>query len=178
MTKDSEQKPGVFYSKQDYAGFWIRVLAWGIDLAVVLAVIFIYSMIYGYALPGNELSLNVFLISSFLTCFLYLAILKRSDLSTLGFRLAKIKIVNLKGEIPSIFTMSLRFLLLAFGPFELLTDLLWLTGEGTKQTLRDKYVGTYVVKRNSNPIGTSNIIQTRLNVLGWNLLFSEVNIPE
>ncbi len=108
----------------------------------------------------------------------YLTILKRSNLSTVGFRIGKVKIVNLTGETPSIPTMSLRFLLLSLGPFEFFIDLLWLTGEGTKQTLRDKYVGTYVVKRDATPIGSSTIVHTRLHVLGWNLLYSEVNVPE
>jgi len=53
--------------------------------------------------------------------------------------------------------MTFRFALLAIGPFELLTDLLWLTGEETKQTLRDKFVGTYVVKKTAIPIGEAKL---------------------
>ena len=47
----------------------------------------------------------------------------------------------------------MRYLLLLFGPIEWIVAILWLTGEETKQTFRDKHVGTYVVKENANPIG-------------------------
>jgi len=74
--------------------------------------------------------------------------------------------------------MTFRFFLLAIGPFELITDLIWLAGDEAKQTLRDKFVGTYVVRKTAKPIGEGKIIRTRLCVLGWNLEYSEVAAGE
>ena len=60
------------------------------------------------------------------------------------------------------------------GPFELIFDIIWLTQEQTKQTLRDKYVGTYVINKNAVPITNSIIQNVTLNVMGWSLVYDEV----
>ena len=57
------------------------------------------------------------------------------------------KIISIVGKRLSIWQMTLRFLILFFGPLNFFVDILWLTGEQNKQTLRDKMFGTYVVKR-------------------------------
>lgn len=100
--------------------------------------------------------------------------MKRSKIRTIGYILTGVKIVNLKGEKPSIFKMILRASLLVIGPFELIIDIIWLTSEVTKQTLRDKYVGTYVVNLNAIPIGKGRLQNVTLGVMGWNLMYKEV----
>jgi hypothetical protein len=73
--------------------------------------------------------------------------------------------------------MLTRFLLLGFSPFAFIVDLLWLTGEHTKQTLRDKYVGTYVVNNMSFPQGNVPLKKVVLNFLGWNMIYKEIEKP-
>ncbi len=169
---------GVYYSPEDYANFWRRITAWIIDLLVLSLLISSYSLLFFYFAHGNSTAFTLLFAVSLATCLLYLTVIKASQFSTLGFWCTKIQIVNLLGEKPSFWTMGFRFILLTLGPFELLIDLLWLTGEKTRQTLRDKYAGTYVIRKNAVPIGKAPIIQTRLDVLGWHLVFSEVDIPE
>ncbi len=70
--------------------------------------------------------------------------------------------------------MILRVLLLTLGPFELLFDIIWLTSEATRQTLRDKFIGTYVVNRNAAPIGKARLQNVTLGVMGWNLMYQEI----
>ncbi len=70
--------------------------------------------------------------------------------------------------------MLFRYCLLIVGPLEIFLDLIWLTGEETKQTFRDKYVGTYVVNLKAKPIGQGPQIITKMNVMGWHLMFREV----
>jgi|GEM_PF-886787 len=171
-------RKGVYYSSNSYAGFWARLFAWLIDIFVLASVLSLYLFSYTYLAEGTEFQCNLLFIMSFFSCFAYLTIVKTSEMSTLGFWVNKIKVVDLSGRKPHFFKMALRFILLTIGPFELILDLLWLTGETTKQTLRDKYVGTYVVKKDAEPIGQASIVQTRLHVLGWNLVYYEVEVPE
>lgn len=53
-------------------------------------------------------------------------------------------------------------------------DLIWLTGEDTKQTFRDKYAGTYVVRNKAKPIGKGKQRITKFNVVFWHFMFREV----
>ena len=169
---------GVYYAKPDYAGFWLRVLAWCIDIMIILLILWSYFLVFNYYSQWSESEFKILFWLSLVTCHIYLVVIKNTKISTVGFWLTNIRVVDLHGNKPSFLKMTFRFLLLSIGPFELVTDLLWLTGEETKQTLRDKFVGTYVVKKSAFPCGTAKIVQKRLCFLGWNLLFSEVVIPQ
>ena len=106
--------------------------------------------------------------------YVYLAVIKSSNFRTIGYNLFGIKVVDLLGNSPNWSTMLIRFLLIFIGPFTFIIDILWLTGEQTKQTLRDKYAGTYVVKNTSIPKGTGLLRTVSLHFMGWNLSFKEV----
>lgn len=169
---------GVYFAPEAYAGFWLRVSAWAIDLLFLLLLSYGYWLIFYYYSQWTMFELNLLTGSIFFTWMIYLTVIKSSRKSTIGFLLTGIKIVDLQGDKPSLWRMTFRFLLLSIGPFELLNDLIWLTGEKTKQTLRDKFSGTYVVRKTAQPIGNAKIVMTRLFVLGWNLIYKEVAIPE
>lgn len=168
----------MYYAADSYAGFWVRLLAWLIDLLVLSVFLGSYGLVYAKFSEQTLGETNILFLISLITSHFYLAIIKRTKGSTLGFKLTKIKVVNLYGDRPSVVAMTVRFLLLAVGPFSLFPDLIWLAGERTKQTLRDKFMGTYVVRKSANPIGEAEIVQTRLLLLGWNLIYREVKIPE
>ncbi len=180
QNEPSKQLPtkGIYYAAESYAGFWLRIFAWAIDLLFLSILVVGYIIIFINYSEWSISEFNILFGVSFITCHLYLTVVKTSEKSTLGFRVTNIKIVDLQGRKPSFFKMTFRFLLLTIGPFELVTDLLWLTTEKTKQTLRDKFVGTYVVKKPAQPVGEAPIVETRLFVLGWNLMYREVVQPE
>ncbi len=175
---DFISQTGVYYRQEDYAGFWKRCIAWLIDLTVILLFVGLYGYLVFSFIEDSSFAVKVSFSGSLLSAYAYLAILKSSRFKTLGFKVAHITIVDLKGEKPSWSTMLVRFLLMTLGPFTLLYDLLWLTGETTRQTLRDKYMGTYVIKNDSTPLGMGKIRSVRLDFMGWHLIFRETIIPE
>ncbi|MEJ2156269.1 MAG: RDD family protein [Desulfobacteraceae bacterium] len=172
--KNREENIGVIYEKKDYAGFLKRVVIAMIDIVVIAAVSacgsYFVDSFFSFEETHHKFNF-IFIVAFSIT---YLAILKRSKFRTVGYLLARVKIVDLKGERPSVFKMILRELLILLGPFELFTDIVWLTSEATKQTLRDKYVGTYVIRQNAIPVGKGRLQNVSLGFMGWNLVYREV----
>lgn len=165
---------GVIFDKKDYAGFIKRVIIAAVDLIVIFVISTAVLYISDYLIYEEEpyYKFNFFFMLVF--SIWYLAILKRSNFRTIGYILTGVKIVDLKGERPSIFKMIFRVSLLILGPFELIIDIIWLTQEATRQTLRDKYVGTYVVNQNAIPVGSGKLQTVTLGIMGWNLMYREV----
>ena len=97
-----------------------------------------------------------------------------SSIGTLGFILTGVKVVNLKGERPSFVRMSFRLFLWVLGPFHPVIDLLWLTGDPDRQTLRDKLAGTYVVRKDAVPCGQGTVRLAHYFLFGLSILFPEV----
>jgi len=168
------ENPGVIFDKKDYAGFIKRVVIAIVDLIVILVIsaAVLFGSDYFIYEEGAYYKFNFFFVLIF--SIWYLALLKRSRFRTIGYMLTGVKIVNLKGAKPSAFKMILRAALLLLGPFELIIDIIWLTQEATKQTLRDKYVGTYVVTQDAVPVGSGTLQTVTLGVMGWNLMYREV----
>ncbi len=73
--------------------------------------------------------------------------------------------------------MTLRLVLWVLGPFNPLIDLIWLGGDEYRQTLRDKFAGTIVVKRGVEPAGRGPIHVRYYSLLGFMLAFAEVQKP-
>lgn len=165
---------GVVYEKKAYAGFYKRVIIALVDLIVIAAIssfcLYITDFIFYYEDSYYKFNFVFILVLS----IFYLAILKRSKYRTVGYILTSVKIVDLKGERPSIFKMILRVLLFLLGPFELFIDIIWLTSEATKQTLRDKYIGTYVIAQDAVPVKKGKLQNVSLGFMGWNLMYREV----
>lgn len=171
---DLQENIGVVFDADDYAGFAKRVVIAAIDLILILLVSAAFYFVSDYIIYDYEtlIKSNFFFILLF--SLWYLALLKRSKFRTFGYIITGVKIVDLKGQKPSILKMILRVLLLFIGPFELIIDIIWLTSEKTKQTLRDKYVGTYVVAKNALPVGTSKLQTVSLGFMGWNMMYREI----
>ena len=171
---DNKDKLGVIYEKNDYAGLIKRIIIAVVDLLIILIVMSTVLYVSDYMINDETTYIKFNFIFFFVFSICYLALLKRSKIRTLGYILTGVKIVDLKGNKPSIFNMVFRTILLLAGPFELIFDIIWLMHESTKQTLRDKYVGTYVINNNANPVGSGRLQSVTLNVLGYNLVYSEV----
>lgn len=187
MSTDGKNNKGVYYNAHDYASLLYRILVAFIDLFTIGIIGYLLSTIWTYWADPPDfdlisefgwLSAALFSPEYFWTltliAYVYLSIVKRSRLKTLGYRVLKLKIVDEMGRSPSIWRMTWRFVLLIFGPFHLVIDLLWLGGDIHKQTLRDKLAGTYVVKSQAEPVGTGVLVVERYNLLGFSLVFQEI----
>ena len=172
----NEKRLGVYFDKNDYAGFWVRLGAWIIDSIIVMLFSSICWFIVDKLSDNPLISFRITFFSSLIFMYLYLAISKVSKFKTIGYNLFSIRVVDLFGNKPQWHTMLLRFFLIFIGPFSFVTDLLWITGEHTRQTLRDKYSGTYVIKNNAIPKGYGILKTIYLHFMGWNLSFLEVSI--
>ncbi len=165
---------GVFYDKGGYAGFIRRVIASAIDLLVMLLI----SLVILFTLNCFIYDEAVYITFNFLLITLisvwYLALLKRSGFRTIGYILAGVKIVDLKGGKPSIVKMILRVFLSVIGPFEFIPDIFWIMSESTRQTLRDKFIGTYVVRKDAVPVGRAEFQDVTLGVMAWTLVYREI----
>jgi len=110
--------------------------------------------------------------------YVYLTVLKRSRIRTLGYILTGVRIVDIRGGRPSLLQMTVRMAPLFPVPWSLLFDLGWILDEPQRQTLRDKWAGTYVVRHRAKPIGTAPVLYKRIGFSGLLLTFPEVGRAE
>ncbi len=82
--------------------------------------------------------------------------------------------MDLKGRRPSMFVMTMRLAWWVLGPINPLLDLIFLTNEEHKQTIRDKLMGTYVIKLDAEPAGRGNRRFSRWSFMGFMFAFPEV----
>jgi len=174
------QEEGVFYPIEGYAGVWLRLMIELIDTSIVIVVSVLcigvgsVFVLVGFIPAGESLSLTI-VVSLSLIWFGYFVLLKRSKLGTVGYRIGHTKLVNLQGNNPSLYCLTLRLIFAVIGPLNILLDLLWIPGDPCQQSLRDKFAHTYVIKRDSKVAGRGKIVFRRYSVWGWNLLFQEVD---
>ena len=175
-SRDDSLGEGVFYAECDHAGFVRRLVVIAIDFAVLLLIgIALWFVLMGVMWYGFDRDPNaVFWIIWPLTVWVYLAIVKPSSLRTVGYRLTDLKIVDLKGERPSILRMTFRMLLWLLGPFHLLLDLMWLGADSEQQSLRDCYAATCVVRNQAKPIGEGPIHLAYYTAMGLTLMYPRV----
>jgi uncharacterized RDD family membrane protein YckC len=169
---------GVYYPKEAYAGFLLRLMVELIDIVLASALCFLFAI--GLVVgpfriePFTPLFGDVLLTGWIFIWFAYFVPLKGSRLNTLGYRIGKIRIVNLQGNPPSLYSLTLRLMFAIIGPLNILLDLIWLTSDPNRQALRDKFAHTYVIKRDAQVAGRGKIVYQRFSIFGWNLLFPEV----
>ena len=178
-SKNSSLGDGVFYRFHAYAGFLRRVIIILVDLFVILVFCSFFTPIplsFFYDQYDALMQANL-LYAMPVIAFIYLAVVKRTNFGTFGYWLAGVKIVTLQGKRPSLFQMTVRFVLLILGPIHPLIDFIWLSGDKDRQTLRDKIVGTYVVRDNAIPIGQGDITLSQYYLLGFSFSFKEVKRP-
>jgi uncharacterized RDD family membrane protein YckC len=124
---------GVYFSKRDYASVWRRIAIETIDSAVVLAATALSAIGFCY--------------------FVLLKWWRR----TLGYAVGGVRIVTLRGERPSLLTLTTRFLFATFGPANIILDLLWIGNDPHRQALRDKSAQTYVIRKDAKPAGRGSL---------------------
>lgn len=181
------QEEGVYFNIKEYGSLIRRSTAIAIDLAFLLLLFALvnelwtlfflppdFYLAYDYGIEFFMYFEPEFFTVCLILAYIYLAILKSGSTRTIGYRLMGLKIVDLKGQRPSLLKMTWRFILLAFGPFSLLLDIIWIGGDDNRQSLRDKLAGTYVIRKNAVPSGTGLIGYTQYSLLCYQLLFKEV----
>lgn len=167
------KETGVYYSHDDLAGFLRRSFILGVDVGIILLM---WGVLLGVA-ASSVISLQIANGVAFFLAWAYLAGLKAGESGTLGYRLAGARLVNLQGEPVGLFLSTCRFLFLFVGPLNFLFDLLWLTSDANKQTLRDKLTRTYVVDRKAVPVGRAPIIYTQYFIATMSFVLPEVKRP-
>jgi uncharacterized RDD family membrane protein YckC len=167
---------GVYYSRDNYAGFWRRLAVDLIDLIFLFVAVVTITIGTAIILPGGEHSmLLVMFWSSVVLGFIYLVFFKRSPLRTLGYMLGGVRIVNLQGGPPRLWDLTIRALFVFLGPLNMLLDIVWVTGDEHRQALRDKWAHTYVIRNRAIPAGQGTITWKRYTILGMNFLFQEIH---
>ena len=174
-TKDAEEY--VFYHASDYAGFFRRIVAIVVDLVALLAILLACNLsldlIGAISLDEDNLQ-GWYVVSIIIVGYPYLTLLKRSRLRTPGYWLAGLRIVDLKGRPPSMFLMTLRLFWWVLGPINPLIDLLFMTSDDRRQTIRDKLIGTYVIKKNAAPAGFGHKTIGSRSFMGMMLMYPVV----
>jgi uncharacterized RDD family membrane protein YckC len=174
VSADQGNPSGVYYRREDYLGVARRLLIDLVDfpVAILLALMVVGAMWALMPHPGNWRGVRLLLCGA--VWFGYFVLLKRSRFRTLGYVVAGAQIVNMKGERPSILSLTGRLLFALAGPLNFVFDILWLTGDTDRQAFRDKFAGTYVVRRNARPAGVGTIVLRTYMFSGMTFLFKEV----
>ena len=172
--KVEEEDHGVFYAGEDYAGILTRLFVLAVDGTVLAllacAVILASTSVLEYSVDNFFLALLVTVI----VWYVYMAVLKITPVGTLGYALAGVKLVDLRGRRASVLRSSIRFGFIFFGPLNALGDVIWLGGERDSQSFRDKFAGTYVVKKHASPAGEGPIETERVFLSGYSFIFRKV----
>lgn len=164
----------VCYSPNDYAGFWRRLAVELADLVAVMILLIVITVVVSPAIESDGRSDAVLLLCWVAVIYLYFVIMKRSRVSTLGYRLAHVRVVDAYGRPPSLGALTLRLLFAVFGPLNFAFDMLWIPSDRCKQSLRDKLAHTYVVKASAQPVGAGRVVYRQYHLMGMSFLFQEI----
>jgi uncharacterized RDD family membrane protein YckC len=179
--ENPEAQRAVCFDRRDYAGPVRRVTIVGIDLvtAVVLFLVVLGGIWYVWLLqyPQGDLPPEP-MWAALAVVYAYFTSLKRSRIRTLGYILTAVRIIDIRGGRPCLLQMTLRMVPLMPIPWSFLFDLGWVVDEPQRQTLRDKWAGTFVVRRKAKPVATAPIRYWRIGLCGIFLIYPEVGRPE
>src|SRR5258705_1922137 len=106
---------GVYFLREDYASFWLRMLIDVIDALVIGAVWTVVAIVLFTIFPFNRMTLKLTLATFAVVAFCYLVILKWSKIGTFGYRIVGVRIVGLDGQTASLSALTVRMLLAPLG---------------------------------------------------------------
>jgi uncharacterized RDD family membrane protein YckC len=172
MTTSLSEEQGVYYHPEDSPGFIVRLLIDAADVVVLLIIMALFILAWEELAPRRPSLGWVAAALLFFLWWLYLVPLKRSRFGTLGYAVFRIKVVNLHGQSPGLLRLTLRTLVAL--AFNTLVDLIYLTSDTSRQALRDKISGTYLVKRSAIPAGHGRFIYSRVFFGNYALIYREV----
>jgi len=164
---------GVYFRKKDYASFWRRLMVEVIDTIVYVVLSLALSIPLAFVSLSGPSELNLILLIWLAVALFYFVILKRSPFRTIGYLIGGVRVVGLDGQPPGFSAMVLRWMFALLSPINCV-DLLWLSSDAHRQTLHDKFAGTYVIKTKAQPSGQGRIVFHHYKVLYCNCVFREV----
>jgi len=173
----SSSLQAVWFFPSDYVGFWRRLaveLVDGVVIVVVLLVVTATVVLLDPAEELNDATLAVLVSGWAVFIYGYFVVLKRSRVNTVGYRLARVRIVDAYGRPPGLGALTLRLPFGLLGPFNVILDMLWIPSDRHKQALRDKLAHTYVVKANAEPAGPARVVFRTYYIMGMSFVFQDV----
>lgn len=173
--RDRSLGDGVYYSADDYVGIGPRLLILLVDGVVLFAMVWVVGIPWFMIFGELNRAFTAVLIAAI---WLYVVPLKRSRFRTLGYRLAGAKLVTLKGQRPSLISLTLRSVLWMFGPFNPLLDLLWCSTDVDRQSMRDRFTYICLVRNHASPVGTGEVHLAYFTALGYTLAYPRVVHPK
>ncbi len=166
---------GVYYCMADYAGLGRRLLILLIDGAVLFLALAVIVGTYPMVAPALGHAFQIYAAAVVFIVFAYLAILGRTRWGTLGYALTSVRVVNLRGEQPSVLCMLYRTLFGVLGPLDAVFNIIWLGGDVHRQSVHDKLAGTYVVCRGVEPAGRGRQGYVTYTLFGYTFMVREVS---
>lgn len=154
-------KPAVRAGDQVYvSGFWRRLLAGMIDLAIILPAALLLTVIAGkitgvrapagfdvwLLLLDNEPALAMAITLTIAVAAVYALVFQVLRSRTVGMRVLKMKIIDVYGDPPSPGRCVVRTLGYLAGVATLFLGFLWIGFDGEKRGLHDWIAGTYVIQ--------------------------------
>jgi uncharacterized RDD family membrane protein YckC len=165
---------GAIYDIKDFLGVGKRLLIDVVDALVATVTSIILTLLLVFTWPWEN-SVGLVVLGLWSAVWLaYFVLLKRSRFRTIGYRLARAKIVNLQGETPSIASLLIRLLFVVGGPANFVLDLFWIPSDECRQAIRDKFAHTYVVRNSAVPVGSAQLVYRTYNMLGTTFYFLEI----
>ncbi len=148
-------------TKNNYAGLGVRVIAFVIDLVIVLGLYALLVMIIGLPLmrimslpsgaPNLAVAISLFLLLPLFIWFGYFTYFIGKTGQTVGKSILKIRVVG-KDDKPigflKAFLRTLVLFILNTAPIVLLH--LWIIFDKNKQGIHDKIIGSYVISLSKN----------------------------
>jgi len=133
-----------------YAGFWIRLAAYSIDIVILLIPVFLVSFLYRATTPADTPPVVVEFVVAFLQAFIwwiYVAVLHSSIWqATLGKKLLGLKVIDYAGNRISFGRATGRYFAGWLSAILLGIGYIMIAFTKRKQALHDKLASTLVVK--------------------------------
>jgi uncharacterized RDD family membrane protein YckC len=164
----------VWFFPSDYAGFWRRIGIELVDATVIVVLLLVAAVAVALLDSAGEWSDAVLIGSWAAFIWGYFVLLKRSRFGTVGYRLAGVRIIDAYDRPPGLGVLTLRLAFGFLGPINILLDMLWIPFDRRKQSLRDKFAHTYVVRVNAQPAGPARIVLRTYSVLGMAFVVRDV----
>ena len=175
----SRVEHGIYFSSEDYIGLGRRLLIEAVDAIIALVLWLLLTILIALMLPPDDAVLmRVMFWTGVALLLLYFVGMKRSSRRTLGYVLARARLVDLQGQSPSWLSLLVRLSFIVFGPLNPLLDLFWISADPCRQALRDKFAGTYVIRNNAKPLGAGVIEYKNYYLLCFSFTFREVRATE
>lgn len=177
-TRTATAPTSALFAESDYVGLFRRFMIVAIDAVVIAFMWPVFVWIWYDVVDPIGDPYEQFMWSWIGFVYLYMAILKPTRVRTAGLWVTSSRVVDHRGKAPSFLRMTFRLLLWLLGPFNPIVDFFWLSADRHRQTLRDKFAGTYVVNRRAVPVGHGKRKAAYYNLMGATLIFWEIQPAE